>query len=537
VDLVEAATLKSVTKKPDVDSVYSVQSTLSGDDMETNTYDALKVIGHGSFGCVFLAKVLETGDIVAIKKVLQDKKFKNRELQIMKLLSKSGNDHPFILSLKSHFYSHSSDENWTDVDSGNDMAVSSDSGTERTGRDQTTKIYLNLVLEYLPETLYSITKHYAKQKQVTPIEHTRIYMYQLARALAHIHSLGICHRDVKPQNLLINPETLTLKLCDFGSSKVLVGGEPNIAYICSRYYRSPELIFGSNDYTTIIDVWSFGCVLAELLLGCPLFPGATGVDHLVEIIKVLGAPNKDDLKRMNPNYQEFKFPNIRAHVFHTLFPANTDRNAIELVEQLLKYVPEKRLTAIETITKPFFLPALCDPEYELPPQNGERESDDDDNEEKEKLRTHNTHTRSTRSDSSGSLTGTDAGSTSSNTLRGRTNSSSDQLNQLCGSGGIDSPNQTDSDSGSQSKRSFTRSDNHNHNHATKNKIPVNVGPWVPEKRGKSEGRGRSRRNRNLPPQFWFEFTDEEKTAAAALGPDCANMLARAGEINSGRRND
>ena len=76
------------------------------------------------------------------------------------------------------------------------------------------------------------------------------------------------------------------------------------------------------------------------------------------------------------------------------------------------------------------------------------------------------------------------------------------------------------------------------NHSpTKNKIPVNVGPWVPEKRGKSEGRGRSRRNRNLPPRFWFEFTDEEKTAAAALGPDCANMLARAGEINSGRRND
>ena len=80
-----------------------------------------------------------------------------------------------------------------------------------------------------------------------------------------------------------------------------------MAYICSRYY-GPELIFGSNDYTTIIDLWSYGCVMGEVLMGCPVFPGNTGVDQLVEIIKVLGAPNKEDLRRMNPTYQEFKFP-------------------------------------------------------------------------------------------------------------------------------------------------------------------------------------------------------------------------------------
>lgn len=77
-------------------------------------------------------------------------------------------------------------------------------------------------------------------------------MYQLFRSLAYIHSLGICHRDIKPQNLLLNPETGVLKLCDFGSAKTLIKGEPNVSYICSRYYRAPELIFGAIDYTTKI---------------------------------------------------------------------------------------------------------------------------------------------------------------------------------------------------------------------------------------------------------------------------------------------
>jgi glycogen synthase kinase 3 beta len=79
-------------------------------------------------------------------------------------------------------------------------------------------------------------------------------MYQLMRSLAYIHSLGICHRDIKPQNLLLHPESGVLKLCDFGSAKLLVKGEPNVSYICSRYYRAPELIFGAIDYTTKIGI-------------------------------------------------------------------------------------------------------------------------------------------------------------------------------------------------------------------------------------------------------------------------------------------
>lgn len=95
----------------------------------------------------------------------------------------------------------------------------------------------------------------------------KLYAYQIFRALAYIHSLSIVHRDIKPQNLLVDPLSHQLKLCDFGSAKKIVKGEKNVAYICSRYYRAPELIFGATEYTSAVDVWSAGCVIGELLLG------------------------------------------------------------------------------------------------------------------------------------------------------------------------------------------------------------------------------------------------------------------------------
>lgn len=93
--------------------------------------------------------------------------------------------------------------------------------------------------------------------------------------------------------------------------KVYIKGEPNVSYICSRYYRAPELIFGATDYTCQIDVWSAGCVLAELLLGQPIFPGDSGVDQLVEIIKILGTPTREQIREMNPNYTGKRYTHSR----------------------------------------------------------------------------------------------------------------------------------------------------------------------------------------------------------------------------------
>jgi len=298
---------------------------LAADVPRVLRYTAECVVGHGSFGVVFQAKCNETGDIVAIKKVLQDKRFKNRELAIMRSLAP---DHPNVVQLRHCFYS-------------------------KTEKDE---VYLHLVLEYVPETVYRIAKHYAKAHQRMPLQYVQLYVYQTFRALGHLHAQGVTHRDIKPQNLLVDISTHQLKLCDFGSAKRLVRGEPNISYICSRYYRAPELIFGAQHYTTAIDVWSVGCVLAELLLGQPLFPGDSGVDQLVEIIKVLGTPSREEIHAMNPNYTEFKFPSIRAHPWSKVFHRRMPTDALDLVARLLVYAPENRIGVFDACADTFFDP-------------------------------------------------------------------------------------------------------------------------------------------------------------------------------------
>ncbi|KAG9147679.1 hypothetical protein Leryth_014851 [Lithospermum erythrorhizon] len=305
----------------------------TGQPKQTLSYKAERVVGTGSFGVVFQGRCLETGETVAIKKVLQDRRYKNRELQIMCLL-----DHDNVVCMKHCFYS-------------------------TTGKNE---VYLNLVLEYVPETVYRALRRYTKTNQQMPLIYVQLYTYQMCRGLNYLHNvIGICHRDIKPQNLLVNPLTHQLKHCDFGSAKMLVPGEPNISYICSRYYRAPELIFGATEYTNAIDMWSVGCVMAELLLGQPLFPGESGVDQLVEVIKILGTPTREEIRCMNPNYKEFKFPQIKAHPWHKVFNKRLPAEAIDLASRLLQYSPTLRCTALEACAHPFFddlrVPNACLP--------------------------------------------------------------------------------------------------------------------------------------------------------------------------------
>lgn len=166
-------------------------------------------------------------------------------------------------------------------------------------------------MEFLPDTLSKVIRTNFKQKLKINPQTIKLYCYQMFRSLVYLSAKGIAHRDIKPQNILVDPTTGSLKICDFGSAKKLVKGEPNIAYICSRYYRAPELIFGATEYTTDIDTWSIGCVMAELFRGEPLFAGDSAVDQLVEIIKILGTPTLETVKKMNPENRDFKFPQIK----------------------------------------------------------------------------------------------------------------------------------------------------------------------------------------------------------------------------------
>ncbi|KAH8294961.1 hypothetical protein KR018_004735 [Drosophila ironensis] len=312
-----------------------VATNAYGPDVMTEiSYTDSKVVGNGSFGVVFQAKMVPSNDLVAIKKVLQDRRFKNRELQIMRKLR-----HENIVTLKFFFYS---------------------SGEKRD------EVYLNLVMEFLPETLYKVERQYARAKQTLPVNFVRLYMYQLLRSMAYLHSLGFCHRDIKPQNMLLDSESGVLKLCDFGSAKQLVSGEPNVSYICSRYYRAPELIFGATDYTTKIDLWSAGCVLAELLLGQLIFPGDSGVDQIVEIVKVMGTPSAEQLHDMNPHYKQFKLPQLKPHPWPKVFRIRTPAEAIDLVSKMLIYSPNQRVSPLMGCAHPFFDDLRQDPLQQLP---------------------------------------------------------------------------------------------------------------------------------------------------------------------------
>lgn len=169
-----------------------------------------------------------------------------------------------------------------------------------------------------------------------PLFFVKLIIFQIARALSFLHSYSICHRDLKPQNILLNDETGEVKLCDFGSAACLpppssslgtstTGSQAAVprhaAYVCSRFYRAPELMLGSTVYGPPIDIWSLGCILAELLhlhlathpstadacrrrkrRGQAFFQGPTTAGQLVEIMKVLGTPSREDLIEISPGY-------------------------------------------------------------------------------------------------------------------------------------------------------------------------------------------------------------------------------------------
>uniref|UniRef100_A0A183VCK1 Protein kinase domain-containing protein n=1 Tax=Toxocara canis TaxID=6265 RepID=A0A183VCK1_TOXCA len=298
-----------------------------------NTYWR-NVIGNGSFGVVHLAKMKSSGEMVAIKKVLQDRRFKLRELQIMRDLN-----HKNVVQLKFFFYS----AGVNDAELFRALAYIHSLG------------WLNSFFSFfLLFALFPEKKIYFVAALCTAGVSVRAHFNSIIYAVADRRFSGICHRDIKPQNLLVDPVTSVLKLCDFGSAKYMVNGESNLSYICSRYYRAPELMFGSNNYTCSVDVWSAGAVLAELLYGRPVFSGRCGLEQLIAVIRVLGTPSKNEILEMNPQYVEQKLPIIKATPWPCVFSPETCPLAVDLVSLVLAYSPSKRLRPLAACAHAFF---------------------------------------------------------------------------------------------------------------------------------------------------------------------------------------
>jgi serine/threonine protein kinase len=279
----------------------------------------VKRIGRGSFGVVILATT-STGEKVAIKKVKQDFRIKEREWEILSSL-----DHPNCISLKHAFKS------------------------QLQGKPG---VFYNFVMEYMPMNLATYADSFRRKSLYPPISIVKLLIFQLFAGLKHLHMKGICHRDIKPHNLLVDPSTGVLKICDFGSAKYLTDGMSSTSYIGSRYYRAPELLFNCTQYTSAIDIWSAGCCLAEALMGgVPLFPGGSALGQLAEIVKVIGPPSQDDMAALAPSAPDSatSLPLIRyakqQSPLRSIVPRSLGDEVKDLFAKVFVYDPKVRLSA------------------------------------------------------------------------------------------------------------------------------------------------------------------------------------------------
>ena len=297
-------------------------------------------IGEGAFGTV-VESVLKyhynqaNGNSVpnsnwvgpfAIKRVPAQTEYKSRELEILRVVN-----HPNIIGLRYYF-------------------------DRRSAKDGL--IYQNLVMECLPSNLQNEIKFYRHSKYTIPYPHMKAYTFQLARAMLYLHGFGISHRDIKPSNILVDPATVALKICDFGSAKKLEPNQPSVSYICSRYYRAPELIVGCQVYTTKIDIWGLGCVIAEMFLGKPIFQGQSPELQLKEISKLLGPPSNSFFFKSNPHYRGSMFQtklfscSVQERFQHIF--SNSPPDAIDLLLKILVYDPDLRASPSDVLVHPFF---------------------------------------------------------------------------------------------------------------------------------------------------------------------------------------
>jgi len=225
------------------------------------------------------------------------------------------------------------------------------------------KLTQNFVFDYIPNSLEKfISSH--KKTEVIPIASIKTIMRQFLEGLEFIHEKGICHRDLKPDNILLDEE-LNVKICDFGAAKFLdTKTKKNIPHIVNKFYRAPELLFCHTDYSTKIDIWAAGCILIEMFTKEPLFPGKTEGLQVLEIFAILGIPTEkdqeylyrnlsDDTKKMVKNIEKYTAIDLKK-VFPKQYSKSDVDQAGNLASQMLFLNPNNRITAKEALKHQFF---------------------------------------------------------------------------------------------------------------------------------------------------------------------------------------
>jgi len=190
-------------------------------------------------------------------------------------------------------------------------------------------------------------------------DQVKFIIYQIMRGLKYIHSAGIIHRDLKPSNLAVN-EDCDLKILDFGLARPT--DAEMTGYVATRWYRAPEIMLNWMHYSQTVDIWSVGCIMAELLTGRPLFPGDDQIDQITKVLTICGTPTNETLSKITSEEAILyirSLPRMEKKDFQTVFPGSNPQ-AIDLLEKMLEVDADKRITAAQTLSHPY-LEEYADP--------------------------------------------------------------------------------------------------------------------------------------------------------------------------------
>ncbi|RLV94272.1 Negative regulator of the PHO system [Spathaspora sp. JA1] len=285
-----------------------------------NRFQQLEKLGEGTYATVYKGRNRATGALVALKEINLDSEEGTpstaiREISLMKEL-----DHENIVTLYDVIH---------------------------------TENKLTLVFEFMDKDLKKYMEVHGSQGALD-LKVVKSFMFQLLKGIMFCHDNRVLHRDLKPQNLLINSKG-ELKLGDFGLARAF--GIPFNTFsneVVTLWYRAPDVLLGSRAYTTSIDIWSAGCIFAEMCTGKPLFPGTANEDQLIKIFRLMGTPNErtwpgiSQYANYKNNWQIFVPQDLR------LIVPTLDSLGLNLLQSLLQMRPEARITARQALQHPWF---------------------------------------------------------------------------------------------------------------------------------------------------------------------------------------
>ncbi|BFZ56823.1 negative regulator of the PHO system [Savitreella phatthalungensis] len=284
-------------------------------------FQQLEKLGEGTYATVYKGKNRTTGETVALKEIHLDSEEGTpstaiREISLMKELK-----HENIVGL------------WDVIHTDNKLM---------------------LVFEFMDKDLKKYMDSHGKNCALDPPT-IRSFMYQLLKGIAFCHDNRVLHRDLKPQNLLINKRG-QLKLADFGLARAF--GIPVNTFsneVVTLWYRAPDVLLGSRTYSTSIDMWSAGCIMAEMFTGRPLFPGQNNEDELLKIFRLMGTPNEQSWPGVS-QYQEYKatWPYYVTQDLAQILPM-IDPAGLDLLSRLLVMQPNHRISAKDALHHPYFI--------------------------------------------------------------------------------------------------------------------------------------------------------------------------------------